>query len=124
MVLHNRHKTLALWFAKTAAARTLDPGGGVKMTNFDGLFFFFRLFLGRSEPFQPLEQLFLGHAVACDFGIVCIGRGPGRAADERRALGLGLVDLDVFLQRMDKLDRKSTRLNSSHSRASRMPSSA
>ena len=34
------------------------------------------------------------------------------------------VDVDVFLLMQDTLDRKSTRLNSSHIQKSRMPSSA
>ena len=34
------------------------------------------------------------------------------------------VDLSDKIQELDEVDRKSTRLNSSHSRKSRMPSSA
>src|SRR3712207_7784375 len=39
-----------------------------------------------------------------DVGVVAAGRGRrGGVAEERHRLGLGLVDLDVFLQRMDEL---------------------
>ena len=40
------------------------------------------------------------------------------------AEGLGVVDISAALKRSLGLDRKSTRLNSSHERLSRMPSSA
>ena len=40
------------------------------------------------------------------------------------ALGYSLLGLDSLLRGLDKLDRKSTRLNSSHIQKSRMPSSA
>lgn len=36
------------------------------------LLFFFRLLLRRGQPFQALQQLFLGHAVGRDLGIVGI----------------------------------------------------
>ena len=44
-----------------------------------------------------------------------------RAEYEQKAKGLGIVVTD---KQVEDRDRKSTRLNSSHSRASRMPSSA
>ena len=46
------------------------------------------------------------------------GPAPGIVVGVKLRVGLDMGDRDFFL------DRKSTRLNSSHSRASRMPSSA
>src|SRR5262249_7589605 len=66
------------------------------------LFVFFRLFLGRRQPLEPLEQLLLGHALGRDLGVVGIDR-PAGSADQRNRSRLRLVDLDVFLQRMDQL---------------------
>src|SRR5262249_57692528 len=66
------------------------------------LFVFFRLFLGRRQPLEPLEQLLLGHALGRDLGVVGID-GPASSADQRNRSRLGLVDLDVFLQGMDQL---------------------
>src|SRR5207302_10964201 len=42
------------------------------------LFFFFRLLLGWREPFEPLEELLLGHALDCDLGIIGVDRSAGR----------------------------------------------
>ena len=44
--------------------------------------------------------------------------------DEVEAAGEQLDPTGDMIERLDKLDRKSTRLNSSHSQQSRMPSSA
>jgi hypothetical protein len=60
-----------------------------------------RLAFRRGKAFQALEQLFLGHAVRGDVGVVGIDPGAGRA-NERNRLGLRLIDLDVFLQGMDE----------------------
>src|ERR1700722_7458826 len=46
------------------------------------LFFLFGLLFRRGEPLQALEELFLGHALDRDLGIVGIDRGAGRA-DQR-----------------------------------------
>ncbi len=58
-------------------------------------------FSGGRQAFQTFEQFFLAHAVGGDIGVVGIHARAGRA-DERNTLGLGFVDLDVFLQRMNE----------------------
>ena len=55
---------------------------------------------GGAKPFEALEQFLFGHAVDSDLGVVGL---DAAAADQRHRLGLGLVDLDVFLQGMDKV---------------------
>ena len=71
---------------------------------------------------QALEDGFLGAPAAGERGL---GVGLGAAVGD---LLLGEVALDegvvVDVEGVDALDRKSTRLNSSHSGESRMPSSA
>ena len=57
----------------------------------------FRLFLGWGEPFEPLEQLLLGHAIARNLCIVGV-HGASAGADERRCFRLRFVNFDVFLQ--------------------------
>ena len=71
------------------------------------LFLVLGLFLGRGKPFQTLEELFLGHAVPNDLGIVGIDAAAG-CTDERSSLRLGLVDLHVFLQRMNGSSLRSS----------------
>ena len=61
------------------------------------LFLVFRLFLGWGEPFKPLEQLLLGHAIARDLCIVGV-HGASAGADEWRRFRLRFVNFDVFLQ--------------------------
>src|ERR1700685_245374 len=56
---------------------------------------------GRGETLQALEQLFLGHTVGGDVGVVGVDAGSGRAYQGHR-LGLRFVDFDVFLQRVDE----------------------
>src|SRR5712691_10347041 len=101
----NRCKRRILWFPETTTARTsraaVPPPKNARKRSARDLFLFFRLLLGRGQPFQALEQLLLGHAIDRDLGIVGIDAAAG-GADERRRLGLRLVDLDVFLQRMDE----------------------
>ena len=46
------------------------------------LFFLFGLFLGRGEPFQSLEKLFLGHPIDRYLGVVGIDAAAG-SPDER-----------------------------------------
>src|SRR5262249_14012429 len=65
-------------------------------------FFFLGLLLGRGEPFQAFEKLFLGHPIDRNLGIVGVDRAAS-GRDQRRRLGLGLVDLYVFLQGVDQL---------------------
>src|SRR5882757_11233079 len=62
-----------------------------------GLLVLFGLLLGRREALEALEQLFLGHPLDRNFGVVGIDAGAGRA-DQRHGIGLGLVDLDELLQ--------------------------
>ena len=57
----------------------------------------FRLLFRRRQAFEALQQLFLGHALDRNFGVVGIDAGAGRA-DQRHGVGFGLVDLDELLQ--------------------------
>jgi UDP-N-acetylmuramoylalanine--D-glutamate ligase len=69
---------------------------------------------GKGQDFSPLLQPLAQHARAC----ALIGR-------DAPAIEAVLAGLDLPRQRCETLpDRKSTRLNSSHNPASRMPSSA
>src|SRR6516164_226406 len=70
------------------------------------LFFLFAgIWLGlvfrRGKALEPFEEFLFGHAVGGHVGIVGIAHGT-RRADQRIHLGLGFVDLDIFLQRMDE----------------------
>src|SRR4051794_17312448 len=60
----DRHKALILWFAQAAGWPLLKrqrpgwkAGPQFESRNLKGLFLFFRLFFGRSKPFETLEQL-------------------------------------------------------------------
>src|SRR5205809_7233415 len=64
-----------------------------------GLLVLFGLFFRRRQAFQALEELFLGHALDRDLGVVGIDAGASRA-DQRHGIGLWLVDLDELLQGM------------------------
>ncbi len=64
-----------------------------------GLFFFFRLLFWGGQALETLQQLFLGHALDRDLGIVGIHAGAGRS-DQRNGIGFRLVDFHEFLQRM------------------------
>ena len=58
-------------------------------------------------------------------GFTCEEAGDGTAALSVLSQGgIDLVILDIMMPFMDGIDRKSTRLNSSHKTESRMPSSA
>ena len=67
----------------------------------EGLFVLFGLLFRRRQALEALQQLFLGHALDRDFGVVGIDAGAGRA-DQGHGIGLGLVDLDEFLQGMNQ----------------------
>src|SRR5215472_7990280 len=79
-----------------------EPGRADDITPPKPSFFFLGLFLGWSEPFQAFEQLFLGHPIDRNLGVVGVDRAAG-CRDQRRRLGLGLVDLHVLLQGVDQL---------------------
>ena len=57
----------------------------------------FGLLFRRRQAFQTLEQLFLGHALDSNFGVVGIDAGT-RRPDQGNRIGLRLVDLDELLQ--------------------------
>src|SRR6185312_13740289 len=56
----------------------------------------------RRQAFEALEQLFLGHAVGGDLGVVRIDPGAAAGADQRH-FRFRLVDFDVFLQGMNQV---------------------
>ena len=58
------------------------------------------------------------------FGIVAAALGWQAYARTQDPLTLGLIGLAEFVPALILADRKSTRLNSSHVKRSRMPSSA
>jgi len=62
----------------------------------------FRLLLGRSKALEALQKLFFAQMLDGDFGVVGIDRSAG-ASDQRHVLGLRLVNLDIFLQRMNQV---------------------
>ena len=76
------------------------------------------------ETFGPLAVL-LGTFVLSYWHVI-LKLVHDWANDDNYSHGFLIVPLALYLvwERRDRLDRKSTRLNSSHSRASRMPSSA
>ena len=55
-----------------------------------------------------------------DLSFIAVAKGPGGFTGTR----IGIVAARTFGQQLDIPDRKSTRLNSSHVKRSRMPSSA
>ena len=66
----------------------IEPGRCTRIVSGRGLFLVFRLLLGRRQAFEALEQLFFGHAVGGDLGIVGIDRAAG-GADQRHPSGSG-----------------------------------
>src|SRR5271168_2528346 len=70
-------------------------------TKYKRLLVFFRLFFGRGESLETLQQLFLGHALDGDLGVVGIDARSGRT-NQRDRIGLRLVHLDEFLQGMNE----------------------
>src|SRR5213594_3988200 len=96
------YKAWPTWFPKR---RRLGRGRAVGYAMRPGstaLFFFLGLLFGRGEALEAFQQLFLGHAIDRDLGVVGIDGAAG-GVDQRRGLGLGLVDLHIFLQRVDQL---------------------
>ena len=81
--------------------RAFGKSGGFGRRGPDGLFVLFRLFLRRRQALEALQQLFLGHPLDGDFGVVGIDAGPGRP-DQGHGIGLRLVDFDEFLQGMNQ----------------------
>src|SRR5215211_7323748 len=57
----------------------------------------------RLEVLQSAEQVILAHAVELDIRVVAGAGRRRRPAEKRHGLRLRLVDLDVFLQRVDEL---------------------
>ena len=77
---------------------------------------------------EPLIREFYSNAVIRENELSCWVRGKEFILDAHvidDALGLEGLDDEEFINYKDRsVDRKSTRLNSSHSSPSRMPSSA
>jgi hypothetical protein len=63
-------------------------------TKYKRLLVFFRLFFGRGESLETLQQLFLGHALDGDLGVVGIDARSGRT-NQRDRIGLRLVHLEI-----------------------------
>ena len=76
----------------------------------------------------------VGQGIAAGHGAAAVGRNPGAKSDITSTMLLGQAVAEttglyglvvaIILMFVKQLDRKSTRLNSSHNRTSRMPSSA
>jgi len=86
------------------------PNGTTADVAFFGGFVLFGLLLRRSQAFEPLQQLFLGHPLHCDLGVVGIDAGAGRA-DQRHGIGFGLIDLHELLQGVHQLLAQILRRN-------------
>src|SRR5439155_17886687 len=71
------------WRTAADSGRVTEAGTTSKP---EASLFFLGLFLGRGKAFQSLEQLFFGHPVDGDLGVVGIHRAAGRT-DQRRRLG-------------------------------------
>ena len=71
----------------------------------------------RREPELVFSNL--GHIIDLDLLREC-----HRSLDGSKAVGIDGVTKDIYGKNLEAKDRKSTRLNSSHSTLSRMPSSA
>ena len=90
MAIVNRHKLSGSVFKSSKNGPDGRSGPWPqKCQEMGGLFFLFGLFLGRRKPFEALEQLFLGHALARDLGVVGIDRGPAVAPISGTASGSG-----------------------------------
>ena len=77
------------------------------------------------ETLQQLKALAAFQASGEPVGNLSIGRGIWKGAPVHVALVENrIASGSLGVKECDKLDRKSTRLNSSHPRLSRMPSSA
>src|SRR6476620_8546463 len=76
-------------------------GDSREAPNVDGLLVLFGLFFRGRQALEALQQFLLGHALDSDFGIVGIDAGA-RRSDQRDGIGLGLVDFDEFLQRVNQ----------------------
>ena len=99
-------RLIATWFAKHTSNRknvnkskgpNKCPGlrqiGGVR----EGLFVLFGLLFRRRQAFETLQELFLGHALDRDLGIVGIDAGSC-GTNQGHRIGFWFVDLDELLQ--------------------------
>ena len=106
-------KIVALGKLRDAAARTIDADGLVVAPGFIDN----HCHYDAQVTWDPLCSYSCDHgATTVIFGNCSLSLAPVRKGKEER--------LSEFLSYVEAIDRKSTRLNSSHSGESRMPSSA
>ena len=104
------------------------PGGDAKVLVWDGLSRMRQSFLARRERMKKADLCDCASCAQLDNLSLKFVAHEGEVAEQRVKRNIELAGVDVILvHRMLKNevpDRKSTRLNSSHLRRSRMPSSA
>ncbi len=97
-----RHKSPAAWFAKMIAARTWGPGRCTWRYPRRGAYSSSSgCSSGGARPSRPLSSSSSVIRSDRDLGVVGIDRAA-RSADQRHRGGLRLVDLDIFLQRVNQ----------------------